>query len=610
MKPLNQQQRFIWGMIPLLVLAFLLAYAFQSCEKEETQTQTLKQAEIKTLKAAHEINCETDCINPSDPVYFEKHATKTITWTAQGKKSKTVEIAYFNTLTHFILRVKSSNGWSDLIVNGESVWTGGPVAANTWGEYAVELPEGWEACEDYGFLLMIAGNGPVASFNVEYNLIGPCQYSGITVATNPAGRTITVDGRTYTAPQTFTWVIGSSHTIGTISPQGTGGTRYAFQNWSDGGVVSHSITVPEGSTTYTANFTTQYLLATSVSPSAGGSITANPTSADGYYNSGTSVELKAEIASGYVFSTWTGDLSGTTNPQSIVLNAPRSVTAEFSVSTEDHPPYVKHPIEDLLVRKGAPDQMIDLSTVFADDDPNDVVIYSVISNTNDQVVEATITGNILTLNFSDVNIGQSEVVVAASSNGKEISSKFLVEIAIPTFDCCLTKLASPSSGGYVIANPASSFFCYGYGTIVELTAVAASGYVFSHWTGDIAGTTNPQSIDMGGGDKSVTAEFSLITADHPPYVKNPIEDVYVALGAPDQTIDLSNVFADDDLGDALSFKVISAYTYSSPRQVYATITGTILTLDFTDNLGYDEIVVVAYSNGQAAVALFKAYVGN
>jgi hypothetical protein len=93
---------------------------------------------------------------------------------------------------------------------------------------------------------------------------------------------------------------------------------------------------------------------------------------------------------------------------------------------------VKNPIQDISVDKGAPDQIIDLKTVFADDDLGDVLIYSVISNTNDLVVEATITGSDLTLNFSDLNIGSSELDITASSNGKEVHSKFTVEVDIPT----------------------------------------------------------------------------------------------------------------------------------------------------------------------------------
>ena len=156
----------------------------------------------------------------------------------------------------------------------------------------------------------------------------------VTVETNPLGLSFFVDGITYYSPvQTYEWITGSSHVIGTSSPQGgTGGKRYVWQNWNDGGAISHTVTVPEGTTTYTADFMTQNLLTTSVSPSSGGSVTVNPTSPDGYYNSGTPVELRAVANSGYVFYSWQGDLAGMTNPQSIVMSAPRSVTAVFSIA--------------------------------------------------------------------------------------------------------------------------------------------------------------------------------------------------------------------------------------------------------------------------------------
>src|SRR6266516_2894419 len=41
----------------------------------------------------------------------------------------------------------------------------------------------------------------------------------VTVQTNPAGLSFSVDGTTYTTAQTFSWVPGSSHTIATTSPQ-------------------------------------------------------------------------------------------------------------------------------------------------------------------------------------------------------------------------------------------------------------------------------------------------------------------------------------------------------------------------------------------------------
>jgi hypothetical protein len=153
----------------------------------------------------------------------------------------------------------------------------------------------------------------------------------ITVSSNPAGRSVTVDGITFTTPAAFNWVPGSSHTLATTSPQGTG-TRYSFASWSDGGAQSHSVTAPSSAGTYTASFTTQYLLTTSVSPTGSGTLTANPSSTDGYYNAGSSVQLTATASGTNRFSSFSGDLTGSTNPQNIAMSAPHTVTANFSAA--------------------------------------------------------------------------------------------------------------------------------------------------------------------------------------------------------------------------------------------------------------------------------------
>jgi hypothetical protein len=146
-----------------------------------------------------------------------------------------------------------------------------------------------------------------------------------TIATSPSGLSITVDGTNYAAPQTFQWVIGSSHTIAVSSQSGGTGTQYVFVNWSDSGAQSHSVIVPSSATTYTANFTTQYFLTTAAS--AGGSISP----ASGWYNTGTVVSISATANSGFQFTGFSGDLSGTTTPQNLTMNVPHNVTANFSV---------------------------------------------------------------------------------------------------------------------------------------------------------------------------------------------------------------------------------------------------------------------------------------
>ncbi|MEM4168995.1 MAG: hypothetical protein QXY99_02785 [Thermoproteota archaeon] len=81
----------------------------------------------------------------------------------------------------------------------------------------------------------------------------------VTVTTEPEGLSITVDGAVYTSPQTFTWLSGTVHTIGTISPQLKENTIYTWVSWSDGGGISHAVTAT-GDATYTAYFKRQCLV--------------------------------------------------------------------------------------------------------------------------------------------------------------------------------------------------------------------------------------------------------------------------------------------------------------------------------------------------------------
>ena len=151
-----------------------------------------------------------------------------------------------------------------------------------------------------------------------------------TVSTNPSGLQIAVDSATYSAPHTFNWSPGSSHNLSVSSPQsGPTGTRYVYSSWSDGGAQTHTITAPSSSITYTANFSTQYSLTTSVNPAGAGIV--NP-SGTNWYDNGESVSVSATAKSGYSFNGWSGDLSGTTNPTSIIMNGPKTVTANFTAT--------------------------------------------------------------------------------------------------------------------------------------------------------------------------------------------------------------------------------------------------------------------------------------
>jgi len=152
-----------------------------------------------------------------------------------------------------------------------------------------------------------------------------------TVGTSPAGLAFSVDGTSYSSPQNFTWVTGSVHTIATTATQTPStGVQDTFTSWSDGGALSHSVTA-SASTTYTAAFSTAYLLTTAANPTIGGTVT--PASGT-YYAANAVVTLTARAKSGYAFSGWSGDVADAlTATTTVTMNAPQAVSANFIKTT-------------------------------------------------------------------------------------------------------------------------------------------------------------------------------------------------------------------------------------------------------------------------------------
>ena len=178
-----------------------------------------------------------------------------------------------------------------------------------------------------GTVTMNANKSVTANFSL---VTTPTQ----TITSVPAGLALTVDGTGCISPCSFHWVNGTYHTIATATQAGASGTQYLFGNWSDGGAASHTVTAPSPAATYTANFTAQYYLTTAASPTAWGTI--SPPS--GWYTSSTRVEVGTTANGGYQFSGFTGGATGTTVPAYFVMNAPKTVTANFAAQGATIPP--------------------------------------------------------------------------------------------------------------------------------------------------------------------------------------------------------------------------------------------------------------------------------
>ena len=311
--------------------------------------------------------------------------------------------------------------------------------------------------------------------------------TGITIQTNPAGLQFTVDGgAAQTAPQTLSLTQGS-HTIAVATTQaGAAGTQYVFSAWSDGGAASHTITVTSSAATYTASFTTQYQLTTAASPAAGGTVTP---ATGGFYNAGTVVNLTATAASGYQFSSWSGSVAAANSAATTVtMSAAETVTANFvsltGITIQTNPAGLQFTVDGGAVQ------------------------------TAPQTLNLTQGTHTIAVATTQAGAAGTQYVFSTWSDGGAASHTITVTSSAATYTASfttqyqLTTSASPAAGGTV--TPATGGF-YNAGTVVNLTATAASGYQFSSWSGSVAAANSAATTVTMSAAETVTANFVSLT---------------------------------------------------------------------------------------------------
>jgi glucose/arabinose dehydrogenase/PKD repeat protein len=76
----------------------------------------------------------------------------------------------------------------------------------------------------------------------------------LSLASEPTGLRVNLDGIDYTTPATAEVIVGATVTLSAAGQQSRGGSTYQFVRWSDGGAQTHLLTAPATPTTYTATY--------------------------------------------------------------------------------------------------------------------------------------------------------------------------------------------------------------------------------------------------------------------------------------------------------------------------------------------------------------------
>jgi len=344
-------------------------------------------------------------------------------------------------------------------------------------------------------------------------------------------------------PRLLVTVLGE----GTVDPTGgyynlnaqvtltaTPASGWRFDHWEDDATGTSATTAltMDDDKSVTAVFVRQYTLTVEVT----GEGTVDPSS--GPYDEDDEVTLTATAASGWVFDHWEGDLSGTTNPATIVIDTGKTVRAVFKELFSLTVMYVGQGTVDPNGGTYADGTELSLSAAGAvgwrfdhwEDDLSGTDNPETLTIDADKLVTAVFVEQ-MTLTITVVGQGSVET----NPSGTQFDEGAEVELtAVPDegwqfshWEGDLTGITNPETlymdadrevTAVFTERPQLTVIIEGQGTVappsgfydwdetLEMTATPASGWVFDHWEGDLTGTDNPQDLVMDE-DKTVTAVF-------------------------------------------------------------------------------------------------------
>ncbi|MBL8294288.1 MAG: hypothetical protein JNN08_20755 [Bryobacterales bacterium] len=344
---------------------------------------------------------------------------------------------------------------------------------------------------------------------------GQAQGSQVTVRTDVAGASFSVDGVSKTSETAFAWAAGSAHTIATTDLQTpSSGTRYRFKYWLDSSTstqntsLSFSYTAPTGgqatAVTFTAHFDVEYELAVSATGKPQGvSFTLNPPG--GWYKaSSEAVSVTATIPSGSELKGWTGiSVSGAANPVTVpaltapvqlvaIVGDPSDVTVSITTTVTNGSAFAG--------KLRVTNMSTNVSTELQPTPGSAVVVWSGRPDLGTKVLIEPIdveSNGSRTAFMQWVNLSNCP---APASRSSQLTPTTNVSCRIDyTWQHRLTTIASPSHGGTVSPSGVNWFNA---GQVVQVGATAASGYVFQGWagvgSGSVSSTQANISVTMSG----------------------------------------------------------------------------------------------------------------
>ncbi len=260
-----------------------------------------------------------------------------------------------------------------------------------------------------------------------------------------------------------------------LTPQASPG--WSFVRWegsASGSAVPLTLTVNE-SVSVEAVFEADIpIYSLTVVASGGGTVGASPSQPS--YEEGTQVTLTASPAPGTRFLRWEGDLTGSLNPSTLIMNANRSVNAVFA-------------------------QQVTLTTSVKGPGNIGIAPDKDVYDVGERVtVTAIPIGNAAFDGWwGDASGTQTSFVVTMDSS-KSVTATFANQYNIT---------ATSQPGGSLSISPVLQ--AYRAGSQVILKATSQPGFRFVNWTGGASGDANPLTLVIQA-DTVVSAQFEALSS--------------------------------------------------------------------------------------------------
>ena len=364
--------------------------------------------------------------------------------------------------------------------------------------------------------------------------------TSVTVTSAPPGLTVIVDGESVTTPKTYTWPIGSTHTIDvTTAPQSLSFVPYAFGRWNVDVVGDQSprreirvepgpggVGMPASSpavTVYTANFVRYYAFALTIdgdTPAARAATAATvsplpqalPGLAGLYFRANQPVTLSATTNAPTNFGGWFGSnflpiVMGYASP-TLAIYATDST--DLGGDTEASAYGSQAPLARLRGR--GDDGSVDGHRVTIDGASVRVPYtssYSRLSGFGAHQVTAVSpqyrAAATTRYTFKDWDGSTANPIsVSRPASGqptRDITANFAAQHLVTT------EQTNPCTGLVSIENPSIDDY-YDHGRVIALNVVPSPGWHFVGWSEDLSGTTASQSIQVNG-EVYATASYNL-----------------------------------------------------------------------------------------------------